>query len=446
MSTYAEEIGKRLREMRTEKDVSQEELAEQLGVSDSTIGRWEGGRAIPDGEKIYKLCKLFRCSPERLLRTYVKDNDEHLEQGSGLNWRVTEPYSIRSRLDQQRFDEEINHAVEIFRLIAGHGMGFQDIQRSQKFEGYNDDRLRQLVKVALLSSAIQLVNVNRDNALEQELIREFKPQLRQCFIAKTSLQSDPLVDATIRTEAVAFLAVKHALPSLPPHGRVGLTGGTTISRFVDLLPAASPELILEWYPLLAVPQQKERSGLSANSVITRLLYKQPGARGYRLSYVEPEYREGHLLDGLSQYSRQFIFNARNVLERARTVSAAFISVGTPEYQYQTTDAHLGLPELWPAVMDLNQEYQEQCVGDVLLSLVNEIGERVGEHKDHTANDAVVYSVGLDSLRHIAEVGAVWVLAARSGKGKARVIKAALKGCYINSIVVDATIAKELLEV
>ncbi len=133
------------------------------------------------------------------------------------------------------------------------------------------------------------------------------------------------------------------------------------------------------------------------------------------------------------------------MEQAKTVSGAFISVGTPEYKYETSDAHLGLPHLWSVFSAMNQTDQQHCVGDLLLNLVDEHGNPCGSDANQSANTALVYSIGLETLRQIAKSGSVWVLAARARKGKARVIKGALEAELINSIVVDATIAHELLE-
>lgn len=43
-----EKIGKYIVECRKKKNMTQQELAEKLGVSDRTIGNWENGRNMPD--------------------------------------------------------------------------------------------------------------------------------------------------------------------------------------------------------------------------------------------------------------------------------------------------------------------------------------------------------------------------------------------------------------
>ena len=55
--------------------MTQEELAEQLGVSRQTISKWEGDSAFPEMEKAFLLCRLFSCSLDELLREDMDSYD-----------------------------------------------------------------------------------------------------------------------------------------------------------------------------------------------------------------------------------------------------------------------------------------------------------------------------------------------------------------------------------
>ena len=52
-----EKIGKFIASCRKQKNITQQELAEKLGVSDRTIGNWENGRNMPDLSLFKPLCK-----------------------------------------------------------------------------------------------------------------------------------------------------------------------------------------------------------------------------------------------------------------------------------------------------------------------------------------------------------------------------------------------------
>lgn len=54
--------------IRSVHDITQEQLAEQLGVSRQTVNKWEAGKAYPEIEKLVKMCDLFDCSLDELAR------------------------------------------------------------------------------------------------------------------------------------------------------------------------------------------------------------------------------------------------------------------------------------------------------------------------------------------------------------------------------------------
>ena len=60
-------IGERIREARTAKGLTQEQLAQQLGVSNKTISKWENGKCMPDYSIIQRLCDVIHVSLPELM-------------------------------------------------------------------------------------------------------------------------------------------------------------------------------------------------------------------------------------------------------------------------------------------------------------------------------------------------------------------------------------------
>ncbi|WP_032123381.1 helix-turn-helix domain-containing protein [Clostridium amazonitimonense] len=50
------------------KGMTQEELAEKMGVSRQTVSKWELDGTYPEMDKVIELCKLFSCSMDKLVR------------------------------------------------------------------------------------------------------------------------------------------------------------------------------------------------------------------------------------------------------------------------------------------------------------------------------------------------------------------------------------------
>ncbi len=78
-----EKIGKFIAESRRKKNITQQELAEKLGVSDRTIGNWENGRNMPDVSLFKPLCSELDISLNDLLsgeKVSEKEYQEKLEE------------------------------------------------------------------------------------------------------------------------------------------------------------------------------------------------------------------------------------------------------------------------------------------------------------------------------------------------------------------------------
>lgn len=62
-----EKIGKFIASLRKEKNLTQQELAEKLGVSDKSVSRWENGKTMPDLSLMQPLCQELGITINELL-------------------------------------------------------------------------------------------------------------------------------------------------------------------------------------------------------------------------------------------------------------------------------------------------------------------------------------------------------------------------------------------
>lgn len=60
------QFGTIIRDARTAKGLTQQQLADQLGVKNTTISNWEKNRSQPDSDKIERLCSLLGLTPDAL--------------------------------------------------------------------------------------------------------------------------------------------------------------------------------------------------------------------------------------------------------------------------------------------------------------------------------------------------------------------------------------------
>ena len=67
-------IGNFIQKKRREKNLTQEQLAERLGVSNKTVSKWENGRCLPDYSVIELLCQELGVTVSELLNG--KENED----------------------------------------------------------------------------------------------------------------------------------------------------------------------------------------------------------------------------------------------------------------------------------------------------------------------------------------------------------------------------------
>ncbi|WZL79749.1 helix-turn-helix transcriptional regulator [Eubacteriales bacterium mix99] len=92
-------IGSRLRKYRKAQSLSQKELAEKIGVSNSRVSNWEKGINRPDVDILADICTALNVSPSELLDVHLSPNDL-----SDMERRVIMEY---------RRKPELQHAVNI---------------------------------------------------------------------------------------------------------------------------------------------------------------------------------------------------------------------------------------------------------------------------------------------------------------------------------------------
>lgn len=74
-----EKIGKFIQRIRKEKNLTQEELATKIGVTDRAVGNWENGRRLPDYSILKDLCDALGITVNELLSGEKLPKNEYLE-------------------------------------------------------------------------------------------------------------------------------------------------------------------------------------------------------------------------------------------------------------------------------------------------------------------------------------------------------------------------------
>ena len=95
-----EKIGVFIAKCRKEKKLTQEQLAEKLGVTDKSISRWENGRTMPDISLFEPLCDALNISINELLK------GEKIE-----NKKLSTKLTIQTLIDYRKYADKKNKKV-----------------------------------------------------------------------------------------------------------------------------------------------------------------------------------------------------------------------------------------------------------------------------------------------------------------------------------------------
>lgn len=119
-------IGEKLFELRKNKNLSQEEVAEKLNVTRQTVSKWETNQSTPDFDKIIPLCELFEISTDELLRgkkseSRAEENDtntlEKQEDNTELKDDTKTEENIKSENIMTKEEKEKKVQNEILKSI-----------------------------------------------------------------------------------------------------------------------------------------------------------------------------------------------------------------------------------------------------------------------------------------------------------------------------------------
>jgi transcriptional regulator with XRE-family HTH domain len=65
---HVKQMGPRLRNAREAMNLSRQEMARLLGVTESAIGAYECGRNAPNADRLCRVCRMLGVSPNHLLK------------------------------------------------------------------------------------------------------------------------------------------------------------------------------------------------------------------------------------------------------------------------------------------------------------------------------------------------------------------------------------------
>lgn len=111
-------FGRRLKELRLEKEINQSELGEIIGISPSTVGMYERDKRFPDKDILGKIADFFEVSTDYLLgRTDERNlNKERPKLDDGIKTIAAHRVNINEDLPDEAI-EKINDYIKMVEMM-----------------------------------------------------------------------------------------------------------------------------------------------------------------------------------------------------------------------------------------------------------------------------------------------------------------------------------------
>ncbi len=100
-------IGAKIQTLRKQRGMSQEQLAEALGVSRQAVSKWEAEQSVPDIDKIISICDYFGVTSDYILRNAeLPKNDQQSEPIIERTYNISE-----NKVDEENAEKQKESAL-----------------------------------------------------------------------------------------------------------------------------------------------------------------------------------------------------------------------------------------------------------------------------------------------------------------------------------------------
>lgn len=107
-------VANNIKAARTKMNMTQMNLADEMGVSYQAVSNWERGNSMPDISKLPELCKILDISFEELVgeRTTETDITEKLMKGKEAEVTLKEMARVGQLVEPDKIESKVNETIE----------------------------------------------------------------------------------------------------------------------------------------------------------------------------------------------------------------------------------------------------------------------------------------------------------------------------------------------
>ena len=154
-------IGKRIAFLRKEKGLTQEELAQHMGISPQAVSKWENDQTCPDISALPKLASLFGVTVDELLEG--KEALPAVRMLPPEQRKDIKDMLLRITVDSAEGDRiRVNLPMALVEIAMEIGMEMPQINGNDALKGIDMQEVLEMVRLGFVGNLVEVDSADGD--------------------------------------------------------------------------------------------------------------------------------------------------------------------------------------------------------------------------------------------------------------------------------------------
>ena len=155
-------LGKRIAALRKEKGMTQEELAEKLGVSPQAISKWENGQSCPDISLLPRLAAIFGVTTDLLL-TGEQETTPPVQMLPPEKRKDINDMMLRILVESADGDKvRVNLPMALVQVAMDMGMELPQVNGNDALKNIDLGKILELVRHGAIGNLVEIESADGD--------------------------------------------------------------------------------------------------------------------------------------------------------------------------------------------------------------------------------------------------------------------------------------------
>ena len=153
-------LGKRISDLRKEKGIKQEEMADRLGVSPQAVSKWENDISCPDIMLLPKIAQMFNVTIDSLLSNEQKKETQILPMEERKN---IDDLIFRIRVNSAAGDKvRVNLPIPLVKLAVEMGVKMPQLSGNDALKEIDFGQLLEMIEKGLVGKLVEIESAQGD--------------------------------------------------------------------------------------------------------------------------------------------------------------------------------------------------------------------------------------------------------------------------------------------